>query len=158
MPLSEHVYCVAVTFKMTERLEQWICIKFCIKLEHSCTETIQMIQRLQLWAIGDWQLHHETSAYASRLVQRFLVKHQITQVSQPPYSPHLVPCDFWLFPKLKPPLKRKRLQTASELLENTMAQLMVTGRTVWGPKAPTLKGTEASLSYVQCFLFFYLLE
>ena len=26
-------------------------------------------------------------------------------------------------------------------------------RTVWGPKVPTLKGTEASLSYVQCFLY-----
>ena len=27
------------------------------------------------------------------------------------------------------------------------------GRTDWGPKVPTLKGTEASLSYVQCFLY-----
>ena len=27
------------------------------------------------------------------------------------------------------------------------------GRTVWGPKVPTLKGTEALLSYVQCFLY-----
>ena len=27
------------------------------------------------------------------------------------------------------------------------------GRTVWGPKVPALKGTEASLSYVQCFLY-----
>ena len=31
MPLSEHVYCVAVAFKTTERVEQWLCIKFCIK-------------------------------------------------------------------------------------------------------------------------------
>ena len=29
----------------------------------------------------------------------------------------------------------------------------VTGRTMWGPKVPILKGTEASLSYVQCFLY-----
>ena len=34
-----------------------------------------------------------------------------------------------------------------------MEQLMVIGRTVWGPKVPTLKGTEVSLSYVQCFLY-----
>ena len=27
--MSEHVYCVAVTFKMTEQVEQSICIKFC---------------------------------------------------------------------------------------------------------------------------------
>ena len=41
---SEHVYCVAVTFKMTEWVEQWICIKFFIKLKHSSVETIQLIQ------------------------------------------------------------------------------------------------------------------
>ena len=32
--LSEHVYCVAVTFKMTEQVEPRICVRFCIKLEH----------------------------------------------------------------------------------------------------------------------------
>ena len=45
MPLSEHVYCVANTFKLTEPVEQRICIKFCIKLEHSSTETIRMLQK-----------------------------------------------------------------------------------------------------------------
>ena len=45
MPLSEHVYCVAIAFKMTEWVDQWICVKFCIKLEHSSTETIWMIQK-----------------------------------------------------------------------------------------------------------------
>jgi hypothetical protein len=33
----------------------------------------------------------------------FLAKHHITQVCQPPYSVDFVPCDFWLFPKLKSP-------------------------------------------------------
>ena len=50
--LSEHVYCVAITFKMTERVEQQICIKFCVKLEHSSTETIRMIQNAA--AMGNW--------------------------------------------------------------------------------------------------------
>ena len=45
MPLSEHVYCVAIAFKMTEQIEQQICIRFCIKLKHSSMETIQMIQK-----------------------------------------------------------------------------------------------------------------
>ena len=45
MPLSEHVYSVAITFKMTEQVEQWICIKFCFKLEHPSAETMQMIQK-----------------------------------------------------------------------------------------------------------------
>ena len=71
----------------------------------------------------------------------------------PHYSPDLVPCNFCLFPKLKSPLQEKRFQTADEVQENTMEQLMATGRTVWGPKVPPLKGTEASLSHAQCFLY-----
>ena len=72
---------------------------------------------------------------------------------KPHYSPDLVPCDFCLFPKLKSPLQGKRFQTISEVQENMIGQLMVTGRTVCSPKVPSLKGTEASLSYVQCFLY-----
>ena len=45
MPLSDRVYCVAVAFKMTEQVGQWICIKFRVKLEHSSAETIWMIQK-----------------------------------------------------------------------------------------------------------------
>ena len=111
-------------------------------------------RRLQLWATGDWQLHHNNApAHASHLVQSFLAKYQITQVIQPPCSPDLTPCDFWLFPKLKSSLKGKRFQTISEIQGNTMGQLVVIGRIVWGLKVPTLKGTEVSLSYVQCFLY-----
>ena len=46
MLLSEHVYCVTITFKMTEWVKQQMCIKFCIKLEYSSMETIQMIQKV----------------------------------------------------------------------------------------------------------------
>ena len=49
----------------------------------------------------------------------FLAKHQTTQVIQSPYSPDLAPCDFWLFPKLKSPLKGKIFQTIDEIQENT---------------------------------------
>ena len=83
----------------------------------------------------------------------FFAKYQVTRVTQPPYSPDLVPCHFWLFPKLKSPLKGKRFQTIDEIQENTMRQLMATGRAVWGPEVPPLKGTEESLSCVQCFLY-----
>ena len=72
-------------------------------------------------------------------------------MTQCPYSPDVAACDFWLFPKLKSPLKGRRFQTVNEIWENMTGQLMVTGRTVGGPKVPALKGTEASLSCVQCF-------
>ena len=107
MPLNEHVYCVAITFKMIEKVQQQISIKLCVQLEHSSMETVQMIQRLQLWATGDWQLYHDNvPPHASHLLHSVLVKYQITQVTQ--LSPDLVPCDFWLFPKLKSPLNGKR--------------------------------------------------
>ena len=139
---------------MIVQIEQWISIKFCVKPEHVFVETIQMTQKVQLWAAGDWQFHRDNMAsHAPNLTWSFLAKHQIMQVIQPHYSPDLVPCDFWLFPKLKSLLKGKRFQTVNEIQENTMGQLMATGRTVWGPKVPPLKGTEASLSYVQCFLY-----
>ena len=141
--------------KITEKVEQWICIKFCVKLEHSSTQTIWMIlRRPQLWATGDWQLHLDyVPARAPCLLQSFLAKHQITQVTQPHYSPYLAPCDFWLFPKLKSPWKGKIFQTIDEIQGNTMGELMAIGRTVWGPKVPTLKGDEVPLPHVQCFLY-----
>ena len=72
MLFSEHVYCVAVAFKMAEQVEQQICIKFCVKLEHSSVETIQMIQKAANKATGDWQLHHNnTPAHVSPLMQFF---------------------------------------------------------------------------------------
>ena len=54
LPLSEHMYCVSMTFKMTEQIKQQICIKFCIKLELSSTETFWMIQKAA--AMGNWWL------------------------------------------------------------------------------------------------------
>ena len=153
MPLSEYVYCVAITFKMTEWVEQQICIKCCFKLVHSSVETTQMIQKAA--AMGNWW-----SAASSRQCTRSCnMSHTVfCKISNhsddsAPYSPDLVSCDFWLFPKLKSPLKGKRFQTIDEIQENTMGQLMAIERTVWGPKVPTWKGTKAPVSYIPCLLY-----
>ena len=55
----------------------------------------------------------------------FLWNSKITQITQPPSSPDLAPCDFWLFPKLKSPLKAKRFHRIEEIQENMMGQLMM---------------------------------
>ena len=94
-----------------------------------------MIQKAAALANYDWQLHHNNiPTHASGLMQRFLflffLKHQITQVTQPPYSPDLAPCNFWLFPKLKSPLKGKRFRMVEENQENMTGQLMAIERTV----------------------------
>ncbi|PNF43836.1 hypothetical protein B7P43_G06040 [Cryptotermes secundus] len=53
-----------------------------------------------------WQLHHDNApAHSAHLIQIFVAKHNIPVVRQAPYSPDMTPCDFWLFPKLKMPLK-----------------------------------------------------
>ena len=59
------------------------------------------------------------------------------------------------FPKTKITFEREEIyfKQIDEIQENMMGQLMVIGRTVWGSKEPTLKGTEASMSYLQCFLY-----
>ena len=84
-------------------------------------------------------------------MQSFLAKHQITQVTQPSYSLDLAPCDFWLFPKPKSPLKEKRFQTVDEIQENMMGQLTAIGRTVWSQGA-YFEGDQGVT--VLCTMFF----
>ena len=107
MPLSEHVYCVAITFKMTEWVDQQICIKFCVKFEHSSTETTRVIQKST--ANGNWWLAASSWQCAHSCITPCATSNH--PVTQSPYSPDLATCDFWLFPKLKSPLKGKRFQT-----------------------------------------------
>ena len=140
---------------MTQWVEQQICIKFCVKLEHSSMETIERTQKAT--AVGNWWLAASSwqctrSCITSRA--QFFGETWHPPGDSAPYSPDLVSCDFWLFPKLKSPLKGKRFQTVDEIQENMMEQLMATGRTVWGPKVRALKRTEVSLSCVQCSYIF----
>ena len=128
--MSEHVYCAAITFKLTEYSNE-SASNFVLSLNIPPRKLFGRFRRPQLWATGDWQLHQDNApAHASRLVQSFLAKHQNTQVTKTLYSPDWVPCNSWLFPKLKSPLKGKRFQTIGEIQENTTGQLMAIGRTV----------------------------
>ena len=108
MPLSEHVYCVAVTFKMTEWVEQWI--KFCIKLEHYSMDTIRMIQKAA--AMGNWWLAASSQQCAgsyTRSCAEFFGKASNHPSDLAPLKWDLVPCDFWLFLKLKSLFKREEI-------------------------------------------------
>ena len=52
--------------------------------------------------IGHWHFHQDnTRVHNSILVTDYLTKMGIKTVPQPPFSPDLAPCDFWLFPKLR---------------------------------------------------------
>ena len=133
-----------------EWVEQQSCIKFCIKLIPFSVETTEMI--LKAAASGNWWLAASALLRTHWCIMshaEFFGETSNHPGDSAPYSPDLVPCTFWLCSKLK----GKGFQTVSEIQETTVGQLMAFGRTVWGPKVPMLKGTEVSLSYVQCFLY-----
>ena len=102
MPLSEHVYCVSLAFKMTEQVEQCICIEFCVKLEHFSVETIQSIQKAA--AMDNWWLAASLWQYTCLCIMscaEFFVKHQITQVTQISLQPRFGALRHLAFPKMK---------------------------------------------------------
>ena len=85
-----------------------------------------MIQKAT--AMGKWQLaaslqQHAHSCFMS--CAEFCGETSNHPGDSAPYSPDLATCDFWLFPKLKSPLKGKRFQTADEIQENMTRHLMV---------------------------------
>ena len=59
-------------------------------------------KRLALFKSGPWHFHQDNAPVDnSILVTDYLSKMGIKTVPQPPNSPDLAPCDFWLFPKPK---------------------------------------------------------
>jgi hypothetical protein len=85
---------------------------------------VQFGARDDLWASRNWELHHDNApAHSSYLIQSFLAKHGILVVRQAPYSPDTAPCDFWLFPKLKRPLKGSRFDSREDIMPNATKEL-----------------------------------
>lgn len=81
-------------------------------------------KRWDPWMAKNWQLHHENAlAHSLHLIQNFLAKHEIPVVHQPPYSPDVVPYDFWLFPTLETPLKGSHFESRVEIMEDTKAEM-----------------------------------
>ena len=59
-------------------------------------------KRPALFKSGQWHFQQDNApVHNSILVTDYLTKMSIKTVPQPPYSPDLAPCDFWLFPKLR---------------------------------------------------------
>ena len=87
---------------------QTINKEFSLEVLRHLRESVRR-KRPEKWRDGDWILHHDNApAHTSHLVQQFLAKHGTAQLQQPPYSPDLAPCDFFLFPRLKKVLKGHR--------------------------------------------------
>jgi len=75
---------------------------------------------------NNWMLHKDNAAcYMAISVIEFLAKRGIPVVPQPPYTPDLSPCDFFLFPKLKFYLKRTPFWTVENIEKAVTDQLKV---------------------------------
>ena len=79
----------------------------------------------ELWKNQSWILHHDNApAYISMLVCEFLAKNNTVIMPQSPYSPNLAPADFFLFPKVKTPMKEKHLATIEEIIKESKQKLL----------------------------------
>jgi len=80
--------------------------------------------RPEKWRSGNWILHHDNApAHRAVTTNEFLAKHNILSLPQPPYSPDLAPCDFFLFPQLKKTMKGCRFNYVEDIQANATRQL-----------------------------------
>ena len=156
MPLSERVYCVAVTFKMTEESNE-SASNFVLSLNVPPWKLFRWFRSCSygLLVIGSFIM---TMHLLMHHVLCSLAKHQITQVTQPPYSPDLVPCDFWLFPKLKSPLKGKRFQTMHEFRKIWLGSWWWLGELCEVPRCLLWRGLRHHCPMYNASCILYLLQ
>jgi len=97
------------------RDRQTINKEFYLEVLRRLRESVRQ-KRPEKWRDGDWILHHDNApAHTSHLVQQFLAKHGTAKLQQPPYSPDLTPCDFFLFPRLKKVLKGHQFEATEDI-------------------------------------------
>ena len=73
-------------------------------------------RRPELCREQTWLLHRDSApSHTSVVTQQFLAKNKMAVIPHPPYSPDLVSCDFFLFPKMKLKLKGRRFYTIEEI-------------------------------------------
>ena len=58
------------------------------------------------------------------LVGEFLAKSKTVIIPQPPHSQNLAPADFFLFPKLKTPMKDDRFATIEDIKEKSKQEVL----------------------------------
>ena len=152
MPLSEHVYCVAVTFKMTERVEQRICIKFWVKLEHFSIETIHMVQKAA--AMGNWWV----AASSQQHTRSWITSHAdffLWNIKSPndsaPLQPRFGTLRLLAFPKT---ITFERGEISDCWWDSGKYDGATDGdwENYVRTQGASVKGAEASLSCVQCFI------
>jgi transposase len=72
--------------------------------------------------------HGNAPAHTAISVREFLGKNCMTPLPHPPYSPDLAPCDFFLLPRMKRAMKRKRFGDIPKVKRESKAALQGIGK------------------------------
>ena len=131
-------------------VEQRICTKFCIKLKHSSAETIWMIQKAAAmgnsWLAASSQQCLLIASHAGCFGKT--TNHPVDSASPTALIGAL---QLLAFPKTEITFEREEISDHWWDSGKYDGELMAIGRTVWGPKMPSLKGIEVSLFWYLCF-------
>ena len=65
------------------------------------------------WSV--YLLHDNAFSHKCEVVKSFLASEQVKVLNNPPYSPDLSPCDFFIFPRLKKMLSGNKYTSRSYL-------------------------------------------
>ena len=89
--------------------------EYYIQVQRRLREAIRK-KRPDLWKNNSWLFHHDNApTHTSLLVREFLAKNITVTMPQPPYSPDMAPCDFFLFLKIKRTLKGRRFAAIGDI-------------------------------------------
>lgn len=81
-------------------------------------------KRPELWINNSWIFHDDNApSHRAAIVTEFKAKNATNTIDQPPYSPDLAPSDYFLFPKLKLPLRGTRFESIESIKENSWKEL-----------------------------------
>ena len=154
MPLSEHVYRVTVTFKITQWVEQQICIKFCVKPEYSSTETIQMTQKAT--TMGTWWLAASSQQHTHSCIMsnaKFFDKMSNHPGDSAPLQPRFGTLQLLAFPKTKITFEREEISDHHWDSGKYNGAADVNWENRVRSQGVYFEGDWVSLSHVQCFLY-----
>ena len=77
-------------------------------------------KRRDLWENNAWVFR---TAHSALSIRQFLAERNVPTLEQPPYSPDLAACDFFLFPKLKGVIKGTRFHDVEAIKRAVTTEL-----------------------------------
>jgi len=83
-------------------------------------------KKKDLRANNSWILHHDNAlSHSAIIIREFLIKNETNTIQQPSNSPDIAPCDFFLFDRVKKPLRGTRFNSRKEVMEKSKTLMAI---------------------------------